>query len=117
MKEEIKYDIGTHIIRAIYVDGATSVQKEMFELLVKNLIPKQPVLKEKMSLFHTRKCRTQHELKCEKYKSWQCPTCHNEVGELYIPTGQNKKKQNYCSKCGQKIDWGVKQSEEIEKDC
>ena len=46
----------------------------------------------------------------ERWAAWVCPVCGWFVGEQYIPAfaklrPHNQKKCNFCSQCGQKIDW------------
>lgn len=42
-----------------------------------------------------------------KWADWTCPECGWFVGEQYIPRRHNQQKCNFCSRCGQKIDWGA----------
>ena len=32
------------------------------------------------------------------FKNWRCENCHNSIEEKYA---------NYCSDCGQKLDWEI----------
>lgn len=34
---------------------------------------------------------------------WHCPTCKKEI---YWDTDYGQQKFNYCTECGQKLDWG-----------
>lgn len=43
--------------------------------------------------------------KKHRWADWTCPACGWFVGEQYIPRRHNQRKSNYCSRCGQKIDW------------
>ena len=45
------------------------------------------------------------EIKKAKWADWTCPVCGWFVGEQYIPRKHNQLKCNFCSRCGQKIDW------------
>ena len=40
-----------------------------------------------------------------KWAEWTCPACGWFVGEQYIPWHHNQQKSDFCSRCGQKIDW------------
>lgn len=45
-----------------------------------------------------------------RWAAWVCPTCGWFVGEQFIPAfakskPHNQKKCNFCSQCGQRIDW------------
>lgn len=45
-----------------------------------------------------------------RWAAWVCPTCGWFVGEQFIPSfakhkPHNQKKCNFCSQCGQRIDW------------
>ena len=51
-----------------------------------------------------------------RWAAWVCPTCGEFVGEQFIPTfaknkPHNQHKCNFCSQCGQRIDWqGVEEA-------
>jgi len=47
------------------------------------------------------------EARAEKYAEWTCPKCGWFVGERYIPRHHDQQKSDYCSQCGQRIDWSA----------
>ena len=54
------------------------------------------------------------EIKRIRYADWICPTCGWFVGERYIPRMRSQRKSNFCSRCGQAIDWTKISQEERE---
>lgn len=40
-----------------------------------------------------------------EWAEWVCPNCGWFVGQQYLPRRHNQQKSNYCSRCGQEIDW------------
>ena len=71
---------------------------------------KAPVFKTGDSLVHVSYADGHRGFETQKWADWTCPECGWFVGEQYIPRRHNQRKCNFCSKCGQKIDWeAVKQ--------
>jgi len=81
------------------------------------LIPKEPVLKTGESLVHVNRGDQLHEQRKVTWAEWYCPTCGWFVGEQYIPRMRNQQKSNYCSKCGQAINWDAVDLRDIEMTC
>ena len=53
----------------------------------------------------------------KKWLDWVCPNCGWFVGEQYVPRRHNQSKSNFCSKCGQAIDWDAVEPERLERVC
>lgn len=66
---------------------------------------KPPVWKEGHGFFHADKADGTGENIVNKWAEWTFPVCGWFVGEQYIPRHHNQQKSNFCSRCGQKIDW------------
>lgn len=65
-----------------------------------------PKLKTKTSSYHTCYVDGHGEFKMEKYTEWLCPVCDWFVGSHRVTySGENKKPCNFCTACGQRIDW------------
>ena len=67
--------------------------------------PKKPIWKHEISIVHKDYVDGHGETVEEKWADWVCPNCGWFVGEQYIPRRHNQRKSNYCSRCGQKINW------------
>ena len=74
-------------------------------------IPKKPIFKHGKSGNFVDYADGSGEYKVEKWAEWVCPECGWFVGEQYIPRRHNQGKCNFCSRCGQAIDWNVKSTE------
>lgn len=71
---------------------------------------KAPIWKSGASLVHTDYADGHGETNVNKWAAWCCPVCDWFVGEQFIPTWAKGKphtqqKCNFCSRCGQRIDW------------
>lgn len=69
-----------------------------------------PVWKKGSSVVHTDYMKGSGTTTVNNWAAWTCPKCGEFVGEQFIPrwVGQkphNQRKCNFCSRCGQKIDW------------
>lgn len=67
--------------------------------------PKKPIWKQEIGIVHKDYADGHGETVEEKWADWVCPNCGWFVGEQYIPRRHNQRKSNYCSRCGQKINW------------
>lgn len=67
--------------------------------------PKKPIWKQGIGIVHKDYADGHGETVEEKWTDWVCPNCGWFVGEQYIPRRHNQRKSNYCSRCGQKINW------------
>lgn len=72
---------------------------------VEKQIPKRPVWKKGSSIICKDYADGHGEVEENKWADWTCPVCGWFVGEQYIPQRHNQRKCNYCSKCGQAIQW------------
>ena len=68
-------------------------------------IPKRPVWKKGSSVICKDYADGHGEVEENKWADWVCPNCGWFVGEQYIPRRRNQQKSNYCSRCGQAIQW------------
>lgn len=66
---------------------------------------KQPVFREQESVMAFDYADGTGEMKKIKYADWLCPFCGWFVGERYLPRMHSQQKSDYCSRCGQAIDW------------
>lgn len=71
---------------------------------------KLPIFQDCESLVHIDCANGKSKNQINRYKSWICPECGWFVGEQYTPTWargtpHNQRKCNFCSRCGQRIDW------------
>lgn len=78
---------------------------ELLDIALKKQIPQKPVFEERTSGMFVDYADGHGEYKANKYADWFCPCCGWFVGEQYIPRRHNQQKSNYCSRCGQAIDW------------
>ena len=69
------------------------------------LKPKEPIFKTGESLIGIDYIDKPGDTWISKWAEWCCPTCGWFVGEQYLPRRHNQQKSNYCSRCGQAIDW------------
>ena len=67
--------------------------------------PKRPVWKKGRSVICKDYADGHGEVEENKWADWVCPNCGWFVGEQYIPRRHNQQKSNYCSRCGQAIQW------------
>ena len=67
--------------------------------------PKRPVWKKGRSVICKDYADGHGEVEENKWADWVCPNCGWFVGEQYIPRRRNQQKSNYCSRCGQAIQW------------
>ena len=90
MTEQIKYNIGNGQEISVEYDehNITKITRECLEMLIEKQIPKKPIDVQKPVV------------------RWGiCPTCKGLPEELGRPQ-RVFQSDNYCSNCGQKIDWG-----------
>ena len=73
----------------------------------------KPVWKVKKSIVHTDYADGSADTRTYQRASWCCPVCDWFVGEQVEVFGKkhNQQKSNFCSRCGQRIDW-----ESVEKE-
>ena len=71
----------------------------------KKQTPKRPVWKKGSSIICKDYADGHGEVEESKWADWVCPNCGWFVGEQYIPRRRNQQKSNYCSRCGQAIQW------------
>ena len=67
--------------------------------------PKKPVWKKGRSVICKDYADGHGKVEENKWADWVCPNCGWFVGEQYIPRRHNQQKSNYCSRCGQAIQW------------
>ena len=72
---------------------------------IKKQTPKRPVWKKGRSVICKDYADGHGEVEENKWADWVCPNCGWFVGEQYIPRRHNQQKSNYCSRCGQAIQW------------
>ena len=77
--------------------------------------PKKPVWKKGRSVICKDYVDGHGEIEENKWANWVCPNCGWFVGEQYIRRRHNQQKSNYCSRCGQAIQWNEKITEIVEK--
>lgn len=78
---------------------------EEFREAVEKRKSKKPVWKKGRSVICKDYEDGHGEVEENKWADWVCPNCGWFVGEQYIPRRHNQKKSNYCSRCGQAIQW------------
>lgn len=71
---------------------------------------KKPIWKEGISVVHSDYADGHGETARHGWAEWTCPVCGWFVGEQFIPSwtkhkAHNQRKSNFCSRCGQRIDW------------
>lgn len=71
-------------------------------------VPKKPIFKQGKSGKFVDYADGTGEYKIDKWADWVCPECGWFVGEQYVPRRHNQHKCNFCSRCGQAIDWSEK---------
>ncbi len=98
------------IIQAAKAIGADSLIESLNKLTT--VVPPSaeegmhPVRKTKRSLSHVSYTDGHGEIQSHEYTEWLCPVCDWFVGCHHKTTqGENKKPCNFCTRCGQKIDW------------
>ena len=69
-----------------------------------------PIWKDGQSLVHSLYADGHGETSSRRWAAWVCPACEWFVGEQFIPAwigrkAHNQQKCNFCSRCGQRIDW------------
>ena len=79
------------------------------------LIKKAPIFKHGESVVHVDYADRPGETKVSKWADWVCPVCGGVVGEQYVPRRHNQSKSNYCSRCGQAIDWDAVEPEKYKQ--
>lgn len=100
--------------------GATPEQRKIADYILSRLgkldtVPSTdadgglpPVSKKKTTVFHIHYAdgRGSDDIRREKHIAWVCPICGWFVGShrsTYV--NENKKPCNFCTACGQRIDW------------
>ena len=91
------------------VEFKTPQDYEYFKELINKSHPKSPIEVKRTALdYETGECRITHHI-CEHiepysheytYNAYECPTCKKLISDGT---------PNYCSNCGQALDWSVKQ--------
>lgn len=81
------------------------------EEIDKRLIPKSPVFRKGESIAFVDYSDGTGGTRTTEWAEWCCPNCGWFVGEQYIPRKHNQSKSNYCSRCGQAIDWNAVEPE------
>lgn len=66
---------------------------------------KPPIWKEGKSVIHRDHVDGSASTVVNNWADWVCPVCGWFVGEQYVPRKHNQQKCDFCSRCGQKIDW------------
>lgn len=100
-------------VAQVYTNGSKLVPvfrvEQMLEHYFNNAsdkqIKKRPIWKHGSSIIHKDYVDGHGETTEEKWADWTCPNCGWFVGEQYIPRRHNQQKCNYCSRCGQAIQW------------
>lgn len=65
-----------------------------------------PIQKTKRSMSHVLYSDGHGALESHEYTEWLCPVCDWFVGSHRVTHHSEKKKPcNFCTQCGQKIDW------------
>lgn len=67
--------------------------------------PKAPVFQERDAVQAVDYADGTGEVRKIQYADWLCPVCGWFVGERYLPRIHSQQKSDYCSRCGQAIDW------------
>ena len=105
--EELKRRIA--LIDKDYKEEAADY-REVLQTAVESLekhTPKKPIFQHRESVAHYDYADGHGESKVERYADWTCPVCGWFVGEQYVPRKHNQQKSNFCSRCGQAIDWNT----------
>lgn len=82
---------------------------EMIVWALEKQIPKKPILKNREDRYFVDYANGYGEYKVTKWQDWVCPVCGWFVGERYNCSkdySHDQKLCNYCSRCGQKLDFG-----------
>ncbi len=77
------------------------------------LIPKSPIFQKGESIAFVDYSDRTGDTRITKWAEWCCPSCGWFVGEQYVPRRHNQRKSNYCSRCGQAIDWNAVEPEKF----
>lgn len=75
--------------------------------------PKVPVFREQDAVQAVDYADGTGEVQKIRYADWFCPVCGWFVGERYLPRMHSQQKSDYCSRCGQAIDWTKITKEEL----
>ena len=89
--------------------------RETLVELAKSRLPKKPIFQHRESVAFYDYAGGHGEAKVERYADWTCPVCGWFVGEQYVPRKHNQQKSNFCSQCGQMIDWSELDDESYKK--
>ena len=72
----------------------------------------KPVLKDGVSVVHSDYANGTAKTETQRWREWVCPVCGWFVGERLVHSHigtHDQQQSNFCSRCGQKIDWeGIK---------
>lgn len=74
----------------------------------------KPVLKDGVSVVHSDYANGTAKTETQRWREWVCPVCGWFVGERLVHSHigtHDQQKSNFCSRCGQKIDWEGVQDE------
>lgn len=71
----------------------------------------EPVFKMEESVVHSLMADGSGGFEKNKWADWTCPVCGWFVGEQYVTRRHNQQKSNFCSRCGQRIDWSKVENE------
>ncbi len=101
---EKRYNMAIEALEEIQQYRAIGTVEECREAREKQT-PKRPVWKKGRSIICKDYADGHGEVEENKWADWVCPNCGWFVGEQYIPRRHNQQKSNYCSRCGQAIQW------------
>lgn len=74
----------------------------------------KPVLKDGVSVVHSDYANGTAKTETLGWREWVCPVCGWFVGERLVHSHigtHDQQQSNFCSRCGQKIDWEGVQDE------
>lgn len=113
-KDQDASDIAISVFEEIQQYREIGTVEECREAREKQIL-KRPVWKEGRSVICKDYADRHGEVEENKWADWVCPNCGWFVGEQYISRRHNQNKSNYCSRCGQAIQWD-ENLEEMEDD-
>ena len=113
-KDQDAIDIAISVFKEIQQYREIGTVEECREAREKQIL-KRPVWKEGRSVICKDYADRHGEVEENKWADWVCPNCGWFVGEQYISRRHNQNKSNYCSRCGQAIQWD-ENLEEMEDD-